>query len=84
MTERKNYAKIALDRLVARVQGFASAVCNVSHDEMSDKETRSFWRGARYASDAIVRACYEADNWVRASEEYDNEEAGDAEVDCND
>ena len=84
MEEKKNYAKIALDRLYARVQGFASAVNNVTHDEMADKETRAFWRGARYASNALVRACYDADNWVRASEEYDSEEAGDTEVDCND
>lgn len=84
MIEEKNYAKIALDRLFARVQGFASAVCGVAHDEMADKETRAFWRGARYASDALVRACYDADNWVRISEECDSEEAGDAEVDCND
>lgn len=84
MTEKKNYAKIALDRLIARVQGFAAAVCNVTHDDMADKETRAFWRGARYASDALLRACHDADNWVRASEEYDSEEAGDAEADCND
>lgn len=84
MTEKKDYAKIALDRLVARAQGFASAVDNVTHDDMADKETRAFWRGARYASDALVRACYDAANWVRASEEYDSEEAGDAEVDCSD
>lgn len=84
MTEKKDYAKIALDRLLARVQGFASAVHNVTPDDMADKETRAFWKGARYASDALARACYDASNWVCASEEYDSEEAGDAEVDCND
>lgn len=84
MTEKKDYAKIALDRLVARVQGFSFAVNNVTHDDMADKETRAFWRGARYVSDALVRACGDAANWVRVSEEYDNDEAGDAEVDCND
>ena len=82
--EKKNYAKIALGRLVSRVQGFACAVCNVSRDDMADKETRAFWKGARYVSDALVRACYDADDWVRASEEHDSEESGDAEVDCND
>lgn len=84
MTEKKNYAKIALDRLVARAQGFASAVCGVKYDEMADKETRAFWRGAKYASEAFVSACYDADNWVHISEQYDSEEAGDAEVDCDD
>lgn len=80
----KNYAKIALDRLGARVGGFCYAVYHVTPDDMADKETRAFWRGARYASDALQRAFFDAENWVRASEEQDSEEAGDAEVDCND
>lgn len=84
MEEKKNYAKIALFGLRHKLSGFAAAVYGVSQDDMADKETRAFWQGARYVADACMRACKDADTWMRMSEEYDNEEAGDAEVNDND
>lgn len=84
MEEKKNYDKIALLGLNNKLSGFAMAVHNVVTDDMADKETRAFWKGARYAVDACVRAGRDAASWVRVSEMYDDEEAGKAEVDCND
>lgn len=84
MEEKKNYAKIALFGLRNKLSGFATAVSNVKTDDMADKETRAFWRGAQYAADACIRACHDAEAWAKMSEEYDNEEAGDAEVEAND
>lgn len=84
MEEKKNYAKIALFGLRHRVSGFAAAVYAVKTDDMADKETRAFWNGARYAADACLRACRDAEVWAKMSEEYDNDEAGDAEVEAND
>ena len=79
MEEKKNYAKIALFGLRNKLSGFATAVDNVKTDDMADKETRAFWRGARYAAEACVRACRDAEAWAMMSEEYDNDEAGDKE-----
>ena len=84
MEEKKNYAKIALFGLRNELRGFATAVHNVKTDDMADKETRAFWQGARYSADACIRACRDAENWAKMSEEYDNDEAGDAEVEAND
>ena len=84
MEEKKNYAKMALFGLRNKLSGFATAVHDVKTDDMADKETRAFWQGARYAADACVRACRDAETWAMMSEEYDNDEAGDAEVEDND
>lgn len=84
MEEKKNYAKIALFGLRNKLGGFATAVYNVKTDDMEDKKTCAFWQGARYAADACVRACRDAENWAMMSEECDNNEAGDAEVEDND
>lgn len=81
MEEKKNYAKIALFGLRNKLSGFATAVYGVKTDDMADKETRAFWQGARYAADACVRECLDAETWAKMSEEY---EAGDAEVEEND
>ena len=84
MDEKKNYAKIALFGLRNKLSGFATAVHDVKTDDMADKETRAFWQGARYAADACIRACIDAESWAKMSEEYNNDEEGDAEVDCDD
>ena len=84
MEEKKNYAKIALFGLHNKLSGFATAVYGVKTDDMADKETRAFWQGARYSADACVRACRDAETWAKISEEYDSDEAGDAEVEAND
>lgn len=84
MEEKKNYAKIALFGLRNRLNGIATAVYSVKTDNMADKETRAFWQGARYAADACVRACRDAETWAKMSEENYNDEAGDAEVEDND
>ena len=75
MEEKKNYAKIALFGLRNKLNGFSTAVYAVKTDDMADKETRAFWRGARYAADACIRACLDAESWAKMSEEYDNDEA---------
>lgn len=80
MEEKIDYGEIALFGLKNKLYGFASAVHNVTTDDMADKETRAFWKGARYAIDACVRACEDAWNWARMSEMCDDEE----EVNSND
>ena len=84
MEKKKNYAKIALFGLRNKLNGFVTAVYAVKTDDMADKETRAFWQGARYAADACIRACIDAESWAKMSEEYNNDEEGDAEVDCDD
>ena len=84
MEEKNGYGKIALFGLKNKLSGFASAVHNVTTDDMADKETRAFWKGARYAVDACVRACEDAWGWMMISEMCDDGEEEEEEVNSND
>ena len=84
MEEKKNYAKIALFGLRNKLSGFATAVYNVKTNDMANDETRAFWQGARYAVDACLSACRDAETCAMMLEEYDNDEAEEAEVKGND